>query len=77
MRGGRSLDQGAECVFPAGEFAARMERLRKAVQREGATGIVLGPGDLAVAHKPDEFVPIAELEAAAIYRDLALAMLEC
>jgi acetylornithine deacetylase/succinyl-diaminopimelate desuccinylase family protein len=42
----------------------------------GATGIVLGPGDLAVAHKPDEFVPIAELEAAAaIYRDLALAML--
>ena len=42
----------------------------------GAEGLVLGPGDLAVAHKPDEFVPRAELEAAAlIYRDIALAML--
>ncbi|MDQ0393883.1 M20 family metallopeptidase [Labrys monachus] len=42
----------------------------------GALGIVLGPGDLAVAHKPDEFVPLAELEAAAgIYRSLALDML--
>jgi succinyl-diaminopimelate desuccinylase len=42
----------------------------------GAEGVVLGPGDLAVAHKPDEFVPRAELEAAAlIYRDIALAML--
>ena len=42
----------------------------------GARGIVLGPGDLAVAHKPDEFVPLAELEAAAgIYRSLALDML--
>jgi succinyl-diaminopimelate desuccinylase len=42
----------------------------------GAEGVVLGPGDLAVAHKPDEFVPRAELEAAAlIYRDIAFAML--
>jgi len=42
----------------------------------GAQGVVLGPGDLAVAHKPDEFVPRMELEAAAlIYRDIALAML--
>jgi succinyl-diaminopimelate desuccinylase len=42
----------------------------------GAQGVVLGPGDLAVAHKPDEFVPRAELEAAAlIYRDIAAAML--
>ncbi|AVO44387.1 M20 family metallopeptidase [Phreatobacter cathodiphilus] len=42
----------------------------------GAQGVVLGPGDLAVAHKPDEYVPRAELEAAAlIYRDIALAML--
>jgi succinyl-diaminopimelate desuccinylase len=42
----------------------------------GAQGVVLGPGSLAVAHQPDEYVPIAELAmAAAIYRDVALAML--
>lgn len=42
----------------------------------GAEGVVLGPGSLAVAHKPDEFVPIAEMVAASlIYRDIALAML--
>ena len=42
----------------------------------GAQGVVLGPGDLTVAHKPDEFVPRVELEAAAlIYRDIALSML--
>ena len=42
----------------------------------GAQGVVLGPGALDVAHMPDEYVPIAELAmAAAIYRDVALAML--
>jgi len=42
----------------------------------GAQGVVLGPGALDVAHQPDEFVPIPELVmAAAIYRDVALAML--
>jgi acetylornithine deacetylase/succinyl-diaminopimelate desuccinylase-like protein len=42
----------------------------------GAEGLVLGPGDLAVAHKPNEFVPRAELEAAAlIYRDIASSLL--
>ena len=42
----------------------------------GAQGVVLGPGALDVAHKPDEYVPFAELAmAAAIYRDVALAML--
>ena len=43
----------------------------------GAQGIVLGPGDLAVAHKPDEFVPEAELVLAAkIYRDIAFDLLK-
>ena len=43
----------------------------------GAQGIVLGPGSLAVAHKPDEFVPIDELLAASlIYRDIACDMLQ-
>jgi succinyl-diaminopimelate desuccinylase len=42
----------------------------------GAEGLVLGPGDLAVAHKPDEFVPRSELAAAAlIYADIARAMM--
>ncbi|SEF07880.1 acetylornithine deacetylase [Rhizobiales bacterium GAS188] len=42
----------------------------------GAKGIVIGPGALAMAHKPDEFVPVDELVAASlIYRDVALAML--
>lgn len=42
----------------------------------GAQGVVVGPGDLAVAHQPDEFVPIAELvQAPSIYHDIALRML--
>jgi acetylornithine deacetylase/succinyl-diaminopimelate desuccinylase family protein len=43
----------------------------------GAQGTVIGPGDLAVAHKPDEFVPVDEFVAASlIYRDVAKAMLQ-
>ena len=42
----------------------------------GAQGTVIGPGDLAVAHKPDEFVPLNEFVVASlIYRDVAKAML--
>jgi succinyl-diaminopimelate desuccinylase len=42
----------------------------------GAQGVVLGPGALKVAHQPNEYVPVPELlMAAAIYRDVALAML--
>jgi acetylornithine deacetylase/succinyl-diaminopimelate desuccinylase len=43
----------------------------------GAAGVVIGPGTLAVAHKPDEFVPIEEfLLASLIYRDIALTMMQ-
>jgi acetylornithine deacetylase/succinyl-diaminopimelate desuccinylase family protein len=43
----------------------------------GAEGTVIGPGDLAVAHKPDEFVPADEfITSSLIYRDVALAMLK-
>jgi len=43
----------------------------------GAQGTVIGPGSLAMAHKPDEFVPIDEFVAASlIYRDVALEMLK-
>jgi acetylornithine deacetylase/succinyl-diaminopimelate desuccinylase len=42
----------------------------------GAQGVVLGPGRLDVAHKPDEFVPEAELmQACSIHRDLVLSLL--
>ena len=42
----------------------------------GAQGVVLGPGALAVAHQPNEFVPVDELmRSVLIYRDVALAML--
>jgi acetylornithine deacetylase/succinyl-diaminopimelate desuccinylase len=43
----------------------------------GASGVVIGPGTLAVAHKPDEFVPIDEfLASSLIYRDVALDMMK-
>jgi succinyl-diaminopimelate desuccinylase len=43
----------------------------------GAAGVVIGPGTLAVAHKPNEFVPIEEfLLSSLIYRDIALTMMQ-
>lgn len=46
------------------------------VRGMGAAGVVAGPGSLEVAHKPDEFVPVAELRAAVgLYADIARAML--
>jgi acetylornithine deacetylase/succinyl-diaminopimelate desuccinylase len=42
----------------------------------GVQGTVIGPGDLSVAHKPDEFVPTEEfVTASLIYRDVAISML--
>ena len=42
----------------------------------GATGTVIGPGSIDVAHKPDEFVPRDEfVRSALIYRDVAERML--
>ncbi len=42
----------------------------------GATGTVIGPGSIDVAHKPDEFVPRDEfMRSALIYRDIAQSML--
>jgi acetylornithine deacetylase/succinyl-diaminopimelate desuccinylase len=42
----------------------------------GAQGVVVGPGSLGVAHKPDEFVPVDEFVASSqIYRDIALTMM--
>lgn len=42
----------------------------------GAQGVVIGPGSLDVAHKPDEFVPEDELiQACLIHRDIVTALL--
>ena len=42
----------------------------------GAEGVVIGPGSLSVAHKPEEFVPVDEfVRSSLIYRDVAAAML--
>jgi succinyl-diaminopimelate desuccinylase len=42
----------------------------------GAKGVIIGPGDLAVAHKPDEYVEIDQLMSAPIiYRDTVLGIL--
>jgi acetylornithine deacetylase/succinyl-diaminopimelate desuccinylase len=43
----------------------------------GAQGTVIGPGSLALAHKPNEYVPIDEfVTASLIYRDVALDMMK-
>jgi acetylornithine deacetylase/succinyl-diaminopimelate desuccinylase len=43
----------------------------------GAEGVVVGPGSVAMAHKPDEYVPEDEfLRASLIYRDTVLDMLQ-
>jgi succinyl-diaminopimelate desuccinylase len=43
----------------------------------GAQGTVIGPGSLALAHKPNEYVPIDEfVMASLIYRDVAMDMLK-
>jgi acetylornithine deacetylase len=34
------------------------------LQRAGYRCVIFGPGNIEVAHRPNEFVPIAELERA-------------
>lgn len=66
--------RAAECgapseltVFPAWSDAALLASFA------GIPGIVLGPGDLGVAHSPRESVPVSELlEAARLYASTAL-----
>lgn len=42
----------------------------------GAQGVVMGPGRLDVAHKPDEFVPESELmQACRIHRDVVISLM--
>ncbi len=63
---------GRETALSGFQGGCDLVHLRSA----GAEGVVLGPGSLDVAHKPDEFVPKAELVLAAqIYRDTAFELL--
>ncbi len=64
------FNAGAQPVgFPAGCDLVHFRSL-------GAAGVVLGPGDLGVAHKPNEFIPIDQfVDASRIYLDTALGML--
>ncbi len=69
-----SRRHGAKVTTPQGfQGACDLVHFRSV----GAQGTVIGPGSLAVAHKPDEFVPVDEFIAASlIYQDVALEMLK-
>ena len=36
-------------------------------QREGFSAVVCGPGDIAQAHQPDEFIEIAQFQAGQLF----------
>jgi acetylornithine deacetylase/succinyl-diaminopimelate desuccinylase len=60
-------DAGGDIAFPAWTDAALLSNFA------GIPCVVLGPGDLAQAHSPREFVPLGEVEQAAlIYATAAL-----
>lgn len=69
-----SKRHGAEITEAQGFQGARdLVHIRKA----GAQGMVIGPGSLSAAHKPNEFLPVDEFVAASmVYRDVALQMLK-
>ena len=73
--GGATETAGEAPVVQAGLAASRAHGVAEPGPF-GFQGAVIGPGDLAVAHKPDEFVPVDELVTASlIYRDVARAMM--
>ena len=69
-----SRQHGARITAPQGfQGACDLVHFRSV----GAQGTVIGPGSLALAHKPDEFVPVDEFVASSlIYRDVAMQMLK-
>jgi acetylornithine deacetylase/succinyl-diaminopimelate desuccinylase len=54
------VESGGDIAFPAWTDAALLSNFA------GIPCVVLGPGDLAHAHSPREFVPLAEVEQAAL-----------
>jgi acetylornithine deacetylase/succinyl-diaminopimelate desuccinylase len=69
-RAARAKDE-EPVAFPAWTDAALLAEFG------GIPCVVLGPGDLSLAHSPDERVPLAEVEEAArIYAGTALAFCE-
>ncbi|MCG8509404.1 MAG: M20 family metallopeptidase [Rhodospirillales bacterium] len=64
---------GVKDIGPTG-FSAGCDLVH--FRSTGAQGVIIGPGDISVAHKPDEFVPIDEfVTASLIHRDIVVAML--
>jgi acetylornithine deacetylase len=61
---------GAQPVFEGMTYGADMRLL---ANEGGIPTVLFGPGDVRNSHRPDEFVPVADLEAAA--RSLALTAL--
>jgi hypothetical protein len=52
-------------------LALKEPEIREMFSRLRASGITLGPGNLAMEHKPDEFVAVVELVLAVrVYGDL-------
>ncbi|MBI3516340.1 MAG: M20 family metallopeptidase [Proteobacteria bacterium] len=73
----RAATSAASTVGASGDptgFAAACDLVH--FRTLGAAGVVVGPGSLAVAHKPDEFVPVDEFVGASrLYLGTALDML--
>jgi acetylornithine deacetylase len=61
---------GAPAVLEGMTYGADMRLL---VNQGGVSTVMFGPGDVRNAHRPDEFVPLADLEI--VTRSLALAVL--
>jgi acetylornithine deacetylase len=61
---------GAPAVLEGMTYGADMRLL---VNQGGVPTVMFGPGDVRNAHRPDEFVPLADLEI--VTRSLALAVL--
>ncbi len=53
--------RGGDAAVGHGPFCCDMRHL---VNQGGIPGIIFGPGTIAQAHKPDEFIPVAEYLAA-------------
>lgn len=53
--------RGGDGTAHEGRFCCDMRHL---VNQGGIPAIIFGPGSIAQAHKPDEFIPLAEYEAA-------------
>jgi acetylornithine deacetylase/succinyl-diaminopimelate desuccinylase-like protein len=53
-----------ELPFTRGEYARRLAKVRWSFNvHQGIFSIICGPGSIAQAHKPDEFIAVGQLAA--------------